>query len=241
MENTHEPCLCRFGLVIPMFNEADGIPALLDACRELQSVLDVHIVLVENGSRDDSSAVLKRSVFPSEAISVVHLEDNLGYGGGILAGLAVAPGRALGWTHADLQTPLADAATAFLVWQRDAHRLVKGYRHERRFAARLLTASMTIFESLLFRAVLRDINGQPTVFARDFYETWKNPPQDLTLDLYAMVMAKRQGRKIERFRVEFLERRFGESSWNRSVSSRCRTIGRTLGSSLVLWRATPWN
>lgn len=235
------PCRCQLGLVIPLFNEAESIPSLLRECRRLQLRLDVHVVLVDNGSLDNSYEILKDSVEATDAISVLRLEENMGYGGGILAGLAEAPGRALAWTHADLQTPISDVGTAFSLLDSEPRSLVKGFRRNRKPSALALTFGMSVIESVLFGRVLRDINGQPTAFSRDFFDSWTNPPEDFTLDLYSMIMARRQGREIRRFDVDFLDRNFGQSSWNKSTLSRLQTIRRTLRSSVRLRLGMRWS
>ena len=56
------------------------------------------------------------------------------------------------------------------------------------------TFGMSVFESVLLRRPLRDINAQPTLFPRSLYETWTTPPEDFALDLYAYVSAKSAGR-----------------------------------------------
>ena len=73
---------------------------------------------------------------------------------------------------------------------------------------------MGVFESFLFQEIFYEINAQPNLFSRDFYLTWKNPPQDFSLDLYVYHKAKKSNLKIKRFDVFFTERKFGESKWN---------------------------
>ena len=41
------------------------------------------------------------------------MKENQGYGGGIAEGLKIAKGEFIGWTHADLQTPLNDFLKLF--------------------------------------------------------------------------------------------------------------------------------
>ena len=49
---------------------------------------------------------------------------------------------------------------------------------------------MSLFETLLLRTRLWDINAQPTMFHRDFFASWDRPPHDFSLDLYAYYGAK---------------------------------------------------
>jgi hypothetical protein len=93
---------------------------------------------------------------------------------------------------------------------------------------------MSLFESILFRTGLFDINAQPTIFSRDFFNTWKNPPHDFSLDLFAYVQAKKQGLAVKRFPVVFGKRAFGVSHWNINWASKKKFIVRTLQYSFEL-------
>tara|TARA_B100000575_G_C22685701_1_gene416428 strand:+ start:56 stop:313 length:258 start_codon:yes stop_codon:yes gene_type:complete len=73
-----------------------------------------------------------------------------------------------------------------------------------------------------------DINAQPTIFSRQFFQNWKNPPNDFSLDLYAYYQAKRNKLKIIRFPVKFGERAFGISHWNFSLKSKWNFVKRTI-------------
>ena len=97
-------------LVIPCYNEAANLPSLLERCKELAQRGSVEVILVDNGSTDDSPQVLARLLPAYPGCRTVRVEHNQGYGFGILAGLKAARGDILGWTHADMQTDPMDAA-----------------------------------------------------------------------------------------------------------------------------------
>ena len=79
-----------------------------------------------------------------------------------------------------------------------------------------------------------DINAQPTIFSRDLYEFWKNPPLDFSLDLFAFYMAKTNRYNIKRFSVDFPERIYGTSKWNIDFKTKLKFIKRTLKFSMKL-------
>jgi hypothetical protein len=93
---------------------------------------------------------------------------------------------------------------------------------------------MGFVSSLLFQKSLREINAQPTIMKRSFFMSWSNPPNDFSLDLYALVMAKDAQLRIARFKVKFLKRLQGESKWNLGFASRYKFIIRTMKYSLKL-------
>jgi hypothetical protein len=93
---------------------------------------------------------------------------------------------------------------------------------------------MSVFETVLLRTRLNDINAQPTMFSRALMDDWGTPPKDFALDLFAMHTAARKGYVVHRFPVVFAPRRFGTSSWNVDLASKRRFIKRTVDFSLAL-------
>lgn len=231
-------------LVIPCYNEAPGLPMLVDRVREaLGRRGDVEVILVDNGSTDATPDVLPGLIAAASGdaltLRAVRVPVNQGYGHGILTGLRAAEGEALGWTHADLQTDPADALTALDLMAaapEPARAFVKGRRFGRPLGDRVFTWGMAAFETALLRTPMWDINAQPTVFSRAFFATWDDPPGDFSLDLYAYWRAAQDGLTIVRFPVHFGPRVFGDSRWNTSMAARGRFIRRTVDFSLALAR-----
>ena len=219
-------------IIIPCYNEAKNLPILLKRCEEVYFLgQNLEIVIVDNGSTDNSSAVLDELGIRFSFITRVNVKINKGYGFGILAGLEVAQGEILGWTHADMQTDLADVLKGLIFFKNksEAEQLfVKGKRYGRPISDVFFTVGMAIFETFLLRRMMWDINAQPTLFHRDFYLSWKNPPYDFSLDLYAYYMAKKKKLEFKRFPVVFAERAHGVSNWNVSFISKYHFIKRTL-------------
>ena len=79
-----------------------------------------------------------------------------------------------------------------------------------------------------------DINAQPTLFSRAFFNTWQAPPHDFSLDLYTYYFALYANLPTYRFSVKFGERAHGVSHWNVNWSAKRRFIQRTLTFSLQL-------
>lgn len=227
----------KLSIVIPCHNEAESLPALVQEVRAAVSRDDIEVVLVNDGSTDDSARVLQELVQGDPIIKVVTNEVNKGYGGAILAGLAASEGTYIGWMHGDLQTPFKDALQALTVIEsmgepKDLY--VKGLRKGRSLFDSFFTFGMSIFESLLLGAKLYDINAQPNIFHRDFFASWRNPPRDFSLDLYAFYLARSQGLRVMRIPVLFPPRRYGSSHWNLGIVSRFKFIKRTVSFSLKL-------
>ena len=93
---------------------------------------------------------------------------------------------------------------------------------------------MSIFETILLGKRLSDINAQPTMFSRKFFETWENPPNDFSLDLFAYYFAKKNKLTVVRFPVFFGKRLHGISHWNIDFRSKLKFINRTIKYSFKL-------
>jgi glycosyltransferase involved in cell wall biosynthesis len=178
-------------------------------------------------------------LFKQPIIRTICLNTNIGYGKGILAGLESAQGEVLAWTHADLQTDPKDVLEGFKLFSQTRNlqkSYIKGLRYGRSIPDFFFAVCMSCFETLLFRKLLWDINAQPNVFSREFYDTWVDPPHDFSLDLYVYFQAKRQRLNIIRFPVFFGLREHGVSHWNISWKDKMKFIYRTFRYSLKLKR-----
>jgi glycosyltransferase involved in cell wall biosynthesis len=227
----------KFSLVIPCYNEAANLPLLLERCKALGAREGIEVILVDNGSTDDSPAVLAKLLPAYPGCRSVRVEFNQGYGFGILSGLRAARGGILGWTHADMQTDPQDALAGLAYFGADPDRVfVKGRRYGRPAMDVLFTVGMSFFETVLLARPMWDINAQPTLFSRRFFETWTSPPHDFALDLYAYYQARVQGLAVHRFPVRFGPRAHGVSHWNVNWAAKKKFIRRTVDFSIDLKR-----
>ena len=197
---------------------------------------DLEVILVNNGSTDDSATVFREQLPRFPFARLVEVPKNRGYGFGILSGLRAARGEFLGWTHADLQTAPEDPVTGFSLLEKKGSTRVflKGTRRGRPLFDQVFTLGMSAFETLLFGEKLWDINAQPTLFHRSLMDEWKKPPHDFALDLYAYCLACRHHCEIIRIPVNFPPRIHGQSNWNTSFAAKWKFIQRTFSFSLKL-------
>lgn len=235
------PSRPRLSLVIPCYNERNNLPLLIARIADkFGARRDVEVILVDNGSSDGSSPLFLEAAAQHAVIRSVRVEVNQGYGFGILSGLDAARGDFLGFCHADMQTDPADALEALrLIEQspRPALQYAKGIRYGRPLKDVVFTVGMSAFETALLRVPLWDVNAQPNVFPRAFYEAVRaDAPHDFSLDLYLYHAAKRRGLAVARFSVRFGERAHGVSHWNVDWKSKIKFIRRTVDFSLELQR-----
>ncbi len=218
-------------VVLPCYNESEGIASILDRFREVSSDRSFELILVDNGSTDRTPEVLAELLPRYPFARSVRVEKNRGYGHGIFTGLEAARGEILAWSHADLQTDPADVFRAWDVYRKadDATRLVvKGRRHGRRLGERAISRGMEIVALVLLRRWLPEINAQPKLFHRGILEHLGHPPIDFNFDVYVLYQARRHGWRIASIDVEFPPRPHGQSHWAATWSSKLRTIRRSM-------------
>ena len=92
-------------VVVPLFNEE---PNLLDLHRELSKVLTAwgrpyEIILVDDGSTDDTFSVLADIQSRDSTVRVIRLRKNFGQTAAFAAGFAHARGKLIATSDGDLQ------------------------------------------------------------------------------------------------------------------------------------------
>lgn len=235
--------MALLSLIIPCYNEEKNIPLLVE---RMVRIVDAHpglleVVMVENGSRDDSRRILEEAVRKYTFLKLVLVEKNIGYGHGIMAGLARASAPVLSWTHADLQTDPEDVVAAYMLLVRSSESkgkiAVKGRRGSRRLLDAIFTVGMSLAARLLLGERMTDINAQPKLFGRDLYALLVDPPLDFSLDLYWMYCATRAGYQIAEVRVGWLPREHGISKSAPNLRGKIKTAARTISAMVRLRNA----
>ncbi|MFA5142296.1 MAG: glycosyltransferase [Candidatus Woesearchaeota archaeon] len=229
----------ELSIIVPCYNEEMNIPLVLDRfARTLQGRKNIELILVDNNSKDNSAQILVDSLKQEEySFARTVFQPLPGYGAAIWKGLTSAKGEFICWTHADMQTDPEDTITAFNLIKRHENPVkayIKGERHGRPLFDSLFTSGMSLFETVLLRKRLYDINAQPNLFHRSFLDYLANPPSDFSFDLYCYYIARKKKYEMIRFPVLFTDRLNGHSNWNNGVRSKIKFIKRTIDFSIGL-------
>jgi glycosyltransferase involved in cell wall biosynthesis len=219
----------KLSIIIPCYNESLSIVKLIDKCLKILQD-DIEIILVDNGSIDDTFNILKRLNLPNN-IKPITIDQNIGYGNGILVGLKEAKGEILSWTHADLQTDPADVIIGYNQYKTELLRrdsVVKGERKNRNVLDAFFTLSMGVYCSIILKEWLYDINAQPKLFHSSFLDEFVNAPLDFSLDLYFIHFFKSKKIKIKTFPVYFNKRQYGAAKGGGTFKGKFKLIKRTL-------------
>ncbi|MBI4022817.1 glycosyltransferase family 2 protein [Candidatus Berkelbacteria bacterium] len=120
-------------LVIPIYNEAETIPELGRRLKALLKRLKepTEVILVNDGSHDDSLPLLVDLNRRDPRFKVVNLSRNFGHQLAITAGMDLASGEAVIVMDADLQDP-PEVVTQLVRRWREGYQIVHAVRRERR-------------------------------------------------------------------------------------------------------------
>ncbi|MDQ1445470.1 MAG: hypothetical protein QOI20_1934 [Acidimicrobiaceae bacterium] len=102
-ERGQAPGDVRLSVVIPAYKESARIAVAIAKLRDALSGIETEIVVVDDGSGDDTAAAATRA----GADQVVALPENRGKGAAVRAGVLSARGRTIAFTDADLAYPPA--------------------------------------------------------------------------------------------------------------------------------------
>ena len=225
--------MTELSIVIPCYNEDENIFPLFNKIENLLK-LDhkIEIIIVDNGSTDKTNQnILNSGLFNGNKIKLKKIDNNIGYGFGIMSGVKIAKGDYIGWCHADLQTEPSDVYNAFLDNKNKlstGEYVVKGLRKNRNIFDDIFTFGMSLIASTVFLKKINDINAQPKLFPKSFLTYLENHPNDFSLDLFFLVIAKNNDFKIINHDVTMKKRIHGEAKGGGSLKGKIKLIKRTL-------------
>ena len=151
-------------VVIPAHNESRGIAATLEEIRAVLATTESRweIIVVDDGSSDDTFAQLQLLVAQAEDLKAARLTRNFGKEAAILAGLVLAKGDAVVTIDADLQHPPGVIPELIRRWRAGAKvvNAVKRTRGRDTVSTRVRAA--------LFNSLMTRIAGIPMKDASDF-------------------------------------------------------------------------
>lgn len=158
------------------YNEEKNLSKILDRlieCRSDYPEIDLKLKVINNGSSDNTDAVIGNYELLHPFISHLNIEVNHGYGFGIRAGLSSLNGEIVGFMWGDNQF---DAEVIFKLctemMQNEDCQMAKTYRIKR-YDGRMRLVTSKIYElifNILYNNNIRDVNSGPKLFRRGYLE-----------------------------------------------------------------------
>ena len=143
----------RLSLVIPVYNEEEALPLLLDAVRPVLASIgcEYEILFVDDGSRDGSDRILAMAA-SDPRVKVLTFSRNFGHQAAITAGLDFSAGDAVVVMDADLQDP-PDMIPEMVALYRQGFDVVSAQRVVREGESWFKRGSIALFYASMGRAI----------------------------------------------------------------------------------------
>lgn len=191
-------------LVAPCSDNFNEIILFLDRCKRVIYEYPIQIVLLCKKDSDVLITQLQKRLAAYSFATIVCYDKGSDSDCYISTIFAKSTVDFLGLIENNLQTDPFDIVKAYRVLQAQNYSkklFVKGKRISQSFIDHICIMGISSFESLYLSTPLWDINAQPTIFHRSFFDAWNSSPVDKFLNLYAYYRAKEQGMTIVRFDV----------------------------------------
>ncbi|MCP4439129.1 MAG: glycosyltransferase family 2 protein [Aureispira sp.] len=200
-------------IIIPFLNEEENIETLLTTLREYLDAFPepVEVVLVDDGSTDQSVAKIKEHYSKLERIRLVQLSRNFGSLAALRAGVEVASGERVMFLYADLQDPPTLIARLHermeegydIVW---ASRSKEGQSFRERLFPRFYAWLMQKYAVADFPE-----NGFDVVMFNHKIKNQLNKRQECHSSIFLQILE--MGFKKSSITYEKVERQKGQSKW----------------------------
>ncbi len=212
---------CHLSIVVPLFNEQESIPELIEQLyaamseKELRNLFPeqftFEILMVDDGSTDDSYDIISDLISSKPALRLISLQRNFGKTAALSAGFLAAAGDYVCTIDADLQDD-PFAIKSMIQKLQEGYDLVSGWKQHRKDPL-----SKTI-PSKLFNGVTRLFTG---ITMHDFNCGLKVYRKEVTKRLelhgdmhrYIPVLAQWMGFRIAELPVKHHARKFGTTKY----------------------------
>ncbi|MDP2928545.1 MAG: glycosyltransferase family 2 protein [Candidatus Omnitrophota bacterium] len=159
-----------YSVVIPLFNESRNIAELYKRLKKVLEGLsdEYEVIIVDDGSTDDSFELLKDIAFMDRAVKIVRFDKNYGQHRAIAAGVLEARGDYLITLDADLQNP-PEEIEKLIEKSKEGYDMVAGYRKIRKDSlTRRVGSFATNFVIFMINGLrMRDYGSMLRVFKKD--------------------------------------------------------------------------
>ena len=200
----------QISVVIPIFNEAENISLLIKSIDEALLGLNYEIIIVNDGSTDDTRTRLKEIYHSS--LFIIELEKNYGQSLALEAGIDLAIGKYIVTMDGDLQNDPFDIPWMIDKAELENWDLVTGIRNNRKdsFIKTIPSKIANYIISIITKLDIKDHGCALKVFTK---ETAKRINLQVQMHRYITLLAHFNGAKIVQVPVRHNQRQFGSSNY----------------------------
>ncbi|MGA2679816.1 MAG: glycosyltransferase family 2 protein [Sedimentisphaerales bacterium] len=198
----------------PCYNEQDNVEQTTQRAMEVLEGLkaDYEIILVNDGSADQTGARADAIAAGNNRVRVVHHPQNMGYGAALQSGIRAAKKELIFFTDGDGQFDIGEIKLLLpLIAQND---IVCGYRLDRKdpFVRKLNGWMWTRLVNLLFGMNIRDIDCAFKLFRAEIFEDMRMSSEGALISAEILARATRRGFRIAEVGVHHYPRKAGKQT-----------------------------
>lgn len=205
----------KVSFVVPLFNEKENIEAL---CKAINAAMEptsysYEMILVNDGSTDDSWAELSRLAGEYKNLVALDLITNYGQSSALSAGIDQAVGELIVLMDGDMQNDPADVPMMLETLKEKDCDVVSGERIHRKDSAifrKIPSRIANFFIRLITGVKLKDYGCALRVFRSDIA---RNLGLYGELHRFIPVLAVLQGARMEQVPVKHSKRKYGKSNY----------------------------
>ena len=198
----------------PCYNEQENVErTVCNALAVLEKLDDdFEIVVINDGSSDDTARIADEIAGKDNRVKVVHHETNLGYGSALQSGFKAATKELVFYTDGDGQFDIKEMPPLLeLMEQFD---IVSCYRLDRKdpIVRKINAWCWTKLVCLLFRLKIRDIDCAFKLYKREIFDNIELSSTGALIDTEVLARATRKGYSITQRGVHHYPRTAGEQT-----------------------------
>lgn len=211
----------QVAVVLPAYNEQENLPNVVGTIVGYldQNVADYHIIIVNDGSKDQTGKVAQSlsQEFPGKIV-VVHHSQNKGYGATIRTGFETALETGMEWvffTDSDGQFDISDLEKLFQLAEAKQASIVAGYRMNRAdpLIRKINGIGWTIVSCVLLGLWIKDIDCAFKLIHRHVFESiGPLKGEAATINPELLYKAKKRGFRIVQTGVHHYPRMAGHQT-----------------------------
>lgn len=203
----------KHSIILPIFNEEQGIPELFEILINVIKDLDYEILAINDGSTDNSFLALGTEAKKNTKIKVINFKRNFGQTAAINAGIQNCTGDIIILLDSDLENDPKDIPK-MLKKLNEGYDVVSGWRKER-WEGQFITRKLP---SLLANGLISKVSG---VKLHDYGCTLKIYRREVLKNVllygqmhrFIPVYCSWQGGKVTEMEVNYQARKYGESNY----------------------------
>lgn len=201
-------------MFFPCYNEQENVGRTAQRAKEVCEGLgaDFEIILVNDGSADETGARADAIAAGDSRVRVVHHPHNMGYGAALQSGIRAAKKELIFFTDGDGQFDIGEIKLLLpLIEQND---IVCGYRLDRKdpFMRKLNGWMWTRLVNLLFGMDIRDIDCAFKLFRAEIFEGMTMSSEGALISAEILARGTRRGYRIAEVGVHHYPRTAGKQT-----------------------------